>query len=782
MRLIIVESPKKARTLGSFAGTGYRVIATMGHVRDLPGKRLGVDVGNGFAPEYEVLDRAKRTLASIKGAARGAEAILLATDPDREGEAIAWHVAEALGLTAARTSRIVFHEISERALRQALATPRAIDRSLVDAQQARRVLDRLVGYGVSPLLWRAVARGTSGGRVQSVALRLIVDREREIQAFVTREFWTVDVELSVPGASEGDHFLARVTGVDGADPAFPDQSTVDIMIDALSAATFRVLEVGSAESNRMSPPPFTTSTLQQVSGTRLRLSAKRTMQLAQDLYEDGLITYMRTDSVSVSPEAIAATRRVIEADYGSDYLPSSPRRFQTRTRNAQEAHEAIRPVDVARRPQTVRGMARGDAGRLYEVIWQRMVASQMAAARIRTDKASIEARRSGGLPARMTLEARASTLVFAGWLALYGASAERGSAPAETLADGEIAAPVNLRMPVLARDQLLQAHAVHPAQHFTKPPPRFSEATLVRALEAAGVGRPSTYASIVSTIEERGYVGQASRVFVPTPLGCAVIDYLLERFPSIVDVAFTAQMEDQLDEIAEGKIGWQAMLADFHGPFSANLTEASRAAPSGRASLASTVVSAGTLGGASGSAGETRTRRVRSPGSSGSAGVAGLGALNPDGGVSPPPARRTRAARATNASAGATEVLGEPATPRRRSPARNARLAPTAPTAAGGSGESHGAVAVPSADPAAPVACPRCGAPMVARTSSWGPFTACSGYPKCRYIHRTDQASDGGSVTSRRRPSTSTRSRPPDPMTARVVRGRRTPRPPRNPD
>ncbi len=776
MRLIIVESPKKARTLGSFAGTGYRVIATMGHVRDLPGKRLGVDVGNGFAPEYEVLDRAKRTLASIKGAARGAEAILLATDPDREGEAIAWHVAEALGLSPGRTSRIVFHEISERALRQALAKPRAIDRSLVDAQQARRVLDRLVGYGVSPLLWRAVARGTSGGRVQSVALRLIVDREREIQAFVTREFWTVDVELSVPGACVGDHFLARVTGVDGADPAFADQSAVDIMIDALSASTFRVLEVGSAESNRMSPPPFTTSTLQQVSGTRLRLSAKRTMQLAQELYEDGLITYMRTDSVSVSPEAIAATRRVIEADYGSDYLPSSPRRFQTRTRNAQEAHEAIRPVDVARRPQTVRGMARGDAGRLYEVIWQRMVASQMAAARIRTDKARIEARRSGGFPARMTLEARASTLVFAGWLALYGASAERGSAPPETLADGEIAAPVNSRMPVLAQDQLVQAHAVHPAQHFTKPPPRYSEATLVRALEAAGVGRPSTYASIVSTIEERGYVGQASRVFVPTPLGCAVIDYLLERFPSIVDVAFTAHMEDQLDEIAEGKIGWQAMLADFHGPFSANLTEASRAAPSGRASM---VVSAGTLGVASGSAWETRTRRVRSSGSSGSAGVAGSGAIDPDGGVSPPSAMRTRAARATNASAGATEVLGEPATPRRRSPARNARLAPTA---AGGSGQSHAAVAVPIADHTAPVACPKCGAPMVARTSSWGPFTACSGYPKCRYIHRTDQASDVGSVTSRRRPSPSTRSRPPDPMTARVVRGRRSKRPPRNPD
>ena len=781
MRLIIVESPKKARTLGSFAGTGYRVIATMGHVRDLPGKRLGVDVGNGFAPEYEVLDRAKRTLASIKGAARGAEAILLATDPDREGEAIAWHVAEALGLSPGRTSRIVFHEISERALRQALAKPRAIDRSLVDAQQARRVLDRLVGYGVSPLLWRAVARGTSGGRVQSVALRLIVDREREIQAFVTREFWTVDVELSVSGASEADHFLARVTGVDGADPAFPDQSAVDTIIDALSASTFRVVDVGSAETNRMSPPPFTTSTLQQVSGTRLRLSAKRTMQLAQDLYEDGLITYMRTDSVSVSPEAIAATRRLIEADFGSEYVPSSPRRFQTRTRNAQEAHEAIRPVDVARRPQMVRGMARGDAGRLYEVIWQRMVASQMAAARIRTDKASIEARRSGGLPALMMLEARASTLVFAGWLALYGASAERGSAPAETLADGEIPAPVNPRMPVLACDQLLQAHAVHPAQHFTKAPPRYSEATLVRALEAAGVGRPSTYASIVSTIEERGYVGQASRVFVPTPLGCAVIDYLLERFPSIVDVAFTAQMEDQLDEIAEGKIGWQAMLADFHGPFAANITEASRAAPSGRASRASTVVSAGTIGGVAGSAGETRPRRVRSTGSAGSAGsagVAGSGALGPDVGVSPRSGRRTRAARTADASAYPTEVLGEPASPRRRSPARNARLAPTD----AGSSQSNGAPAVPIVDPTAPIACPKCGAPMVVRTSSWGPFTACSGYPKCRYIHRTDQGSDGGGGTSRRRPSPRTRSRPPDPMTARVVRGRRTPRRPRNPD
>ena len=769
MRLIIVESPKKARTLGSFAGTGYRVIATMGHVRDLPSKRLGVDVGNGFAPEYEVLDRAKRTLASIRGAARGAEAILLATDPDREGEAIAWHVSEALGLSSGRTSRIVFHEISERALRQALAKPRAIDHSLVDAQQARRVLDRLVGYGVSPLLWRAVARGTSGGRVQSVALRLIVDREREVQAFVTREFWTVDVELSVHSASEADHFLARVTGVDGADAAFPDQATVDTIIDALSASTFRVLEIGSGETNRMSPPPFTTSTLQQVSGTRLRLSAKRTMQLAQDLYEDGLITYMRTDSVSVSPEAITATRRVIEVDYGSEYLPSSPRRFQTRTRNAQEAHEAIRPVDVARRPQTVRGMARGDAGRLYEVIWQRMVASQMAAARIRTDKASIEARRSGGLPASVILEARASTLVFAGWLALYGASAERGSGPAETLADGEIPAPVNSRMPLLARDQRLQAHAVHPAQHFTKPPPRYSEATLVRALEAAGVGRPSTYASIVSTIEERGYVGQASRVFVPTPLGLAVIDYLLERFPSIVDVAFTARMEDQLDEVAEGKIGWQSMLADFHGAFSTNIDEASRAAPSARASRVSVPVRAGTPGNASAAVADTRPRRFRSNVSSGGPGAAATGATGDDGGVSPRPSRRRRAGRTTDASPGPTEVLGETAPPRRRSPARNARLAPTD----AGSGQSNGVVAVPMVDPVAPQACPRCGAPMVARTSSWGPFTACSGFPKCRYIHRTEQGPDGRVGGPRRRASL--RQRQPDPMTARVVRGRRTP-------
>ena len=776
MRLIIVESPKKARTLGSFAGTGYRVIATMGHVRDLPGKRLGVDVGNGFAPEYEVLDRAKRTLASIRGAARGAEFILLATDPDREGEAIAWHVAEALGLSPGRTARIVFHEISERALRQALATPRAIDQSLVDAQQARRVLDRLVGYGVSPLLWRAVARGTSGGRVQSVALRLIVDREREIQAFVTREFWTVDVELSVPGASEADHFLARVTGVDGVDPAFPDQATVDTIIDALSASTFRVLEVGSAETNRMSPPPFTTSTLQQVSGTRLRLSAKRTMQLAQDLYEDGLITYMRTDSVSVSPDAIAATRRVIEADYGSEYLPSSPRRFQTRTRNAQEAHEAIRPVDVARRPQTVRGLARGDAGRLYEVIWQRMVASQMAAARIRTDKASIEARRSGGSPALVMLEARASTLVFAGWLALYGAAAERGSAPAETLADGEVPAPVNSKMPVLARDQNLQAHAVHPAQHFTKPPPRYSEATLVRALEAAGVGRPSTYASIVSTIEERGYVGQASRVFVPTPLGCAVIDYLLERFPSIVDVAFTAQMEDQLDEIAEGKIGWQAMLAGFHGPFSSNIAEASRSAPSARPNRVGEAGRSGSVGDGREAVAETRTRRIRSSATSGGPEGAVTGATGDHGGVATRPARRTRAARTTGASPSPTPALGDTATPRRRSPARNARLAPTD----AGSGQSDGAAAVPIVDPTAPTVCPKCGAPMVARTSSWGPFTACSGYPKCKYIHRADQDSDGPGGGPRRR--TSSRQRQPDPMTARVVRGRRTPRRPRNTD
>jgi DNA topoisomerase-1 len=601
VKLVIVESPKKARTIAGFLGPGYRVAASMGHVRDLPAKGLGIDVGKDFAPLYEVLPRAGKALAALRKAAAGAEGVLLATDPDREGEAIAWHLVQALRLPRARYQRITFHEISRRAVTAALASPRALDAHLVDAQQARRVLDRLVGYELSPLLWRQVQRGTSAGRVQSVALRLVVDREREIAAFVPREYWTIDVRLHPQGESPsdgppgggppgggpsgaGDSFLARLETVDGRKAEIADETTARLLEGQLRGARYRVLERGQETVTRQPPPPFTTSTLQQTAGARLRLGAKRTMALAQALYEAGLVTYMRTDSVSVSDAAVDAARRLIGARFGAPYVPPSRRRYRTRQRNAQEAHEAIRPVEVERTPADLRPSLGGDEWRLYDLIWKRMVASQMAGARYTRDVALVE----GVNERRFGLRATATTLTFPGWLAIYGQEAGTTEAPpAQRGEEGaEDEGPGNERLPPLAPGQPLTLEDVLPAQHFTRPPPRYTEASLVKALEEAGVGRPSTYATVVTTIQDRGYVQVGAGAdrrgpapLVPTDLGNAACDFLVQHFPRIVDPPFTAEMESALDEIAGGRLAWTAMLHDFYAPFAETVGKARAARP-----------------------------------------------------------------------------------------------------------------------------------------------------------------------------------------------------------
>jgi DNA topoisomerase I len=717
VKLVIVESPKKARTIAGFLGRGYRVAASMGHVRDLPQKGLGIDVSRDFVPHYEVLPKATRPLAALRRAAAGVEGILLATDPDREGEAIAWHLVQALRLPRGRYQRITFHEISRRAVAAALAQPRDLDPHLVDAQQARRVLDRLVGYELSPLLWRKVQRGTSAGRVQSVALRMVVEREREIAAFVPREYWTIDVRLHPdPGpeaaraagaAGAADAFLARLEQVDGQKAEIPDERTARLLEGQLREAAYRVRETGQETLSRQPPPPFTTSTLQQTAGNRLRLPARRAMALAQALYEAGLITYMRTDSVAVADAAVQATRRLVGAQFGPEYVPAAPRRYRTRTKNAQEAHEAIRPVDVARTPGAVRGTLPPDEGRLYDLIWKRMVASQMAAARYTRDVALVDGTYTPpeGGPAggrRFLLRATATTLVFPGWLAVYGQAAGTSDASAEGAADGEpgSAAP-NARLPRMTPDQPLILEDVLPAQHFTQPPPRYTEASLVKALEEAGVGRPSTYATIVSTIQDRGYVDVRQRQLHPTDLGCAATDFLVQHFPRIVDLPFTAEMESSLDEIAGGRLAWTAMLRDFYGPFSETLGQARRQ----------------TAG----------IRPPRAPGPS----VAGASGQ-------PPASRPTTR---PGAGAGARPAGG-----------RVARLATETP-------------------------CPECGRPLVERVSQFGPFVGCSGYPACRYVHRDPGSLGRTARTSRTARSSRTARRAPQTPLQRAETPRaRTPR------
>ncbi|BAS27491.1 type I DNA topoisomerase [Limnochorda pilosa] len=581
--LVIVESPAKAKTIGRFLGRTYQVKASMGHVRDLPKSQFGVDVENGFQPRYITIRGKGKVVQELREAARKAERIYLATDPDREGEAISWHLMSALDLQEDRAQRIEFHEITADAIRHAVKNPRALDLRRVEAQQARRVLDRVVGYQLSPLLWAKVRRGLSAGRVQSVAVRLICDRQAEIDAFEPQEYWTVDVTLRAlageepqgPASASQGHpngrakraaglepavFVARVERRGGKKLEIPSESEARRVVEEVAAQETRVASVEEKERRRSPYAPYTTSTLQQDASHRLRFPASKTMRLAQQLYEgldlgpeghSGLITYMRTDSTQVAAQAQAEARALIEETYGAPFCPARPPKYKNRA-GAQAAHEAIRPTSVRRTPDQVAPYLGRDQLRLYRLIWERFVASQMSPARYQTVSVRV-----GAGP--YELRATGSRLLFPGFLRVYEVD-EADESRAQR-------AP----LPPLREGQLLEQVERKPEQHFTQPPPPYTEASLVKSLEELGIGRPSTYAPIIETIQKRGYVELADRKFVPTELGRVVVDLLKEYFPDIVDVEFTARMEAELDEVEEGKEDWVSLVRSFYGPFAKEL-------------------------------------------------------------------------------------------------------------------------------------------------------------------------------------------------------------------
>jgi DNA topoisomerase I len=565
--LVIVESPAKARTIERYLGPDFHVLASYGHVRDLPenpGKgKFGVDVEHDFQPEYVVPDDRRKQVDAIAREARKADAVWLATDLDREGEAIAWHVAEAAHVPTEKQRRVTFNEITESAIRDAFDHPRQIDVDLVDAQQTRRIVDRLVGYTLSPLLSRKVRAGLSAGRVQSVAVRLVVDREREIRAFEAREYWSLALELVTP---HGDTFAAELARIDGKPPEIGDQAAAEAHAEALRA-TRPVVERLTTRASRRSPaPPFTTSTLQQEASRKLGFSPKRTMSVAQRLYEGlqtaegqlGLITYMRTDSTVMAAVAMSEAREVVGERFGEDYALAKGRVYKTKARGAQEAHEAIRPTSFARTPETVSTSLQPDELRLYRLIWQRALASQMADKRLETTTAELSAERYG-------LRASATRTLFDGFARVYTEGRDDDAAGGE---DEEAR-----RLPEMREGEATTVASVSPAQHFTEPPPRYTEATLVKALEEHGIGRPSTYASIISTIIDRGYVSVEARRLHPEIVGEIVTDLLVQHFGEFVDLAFTARMEARLDEVARGERAPVPLLREFYDPLAARVAE-----------------------------------------------------------------------------------------------------------------------------------------------------------------------------------------------------------------
>lgn len=589
-KLVIVESPAKAKTIQKYLGRGFRVEASMGHVRDLPKNGLGVDVDADFAPVYEIAKGKEKVIAGLRKSIQKADEVYLATDPDREGEAIAWHISKAVNIPRSKPLyRVTFTEITRNAVQQAIANPREIDSKLVDAQQARRVLDRLVGYKLSPLLWEKVRRGLSAGRVQSVAVRLLVERERDIEAFVPQEYWTIEADLQKQdGAAQKNDGVFRAVLIERGGKkldkfAIGDRDAAQAIVDDLDGAAYVVQKVVRKDKRRTPAPPFTTSTLQQEAARKLGFSAKRTMIVAQQLYEGvevgdegtvGLITYMRTDSFNVSRDAQQEARAQIEKLYGKEYLPDKPPVYKTKAKGAQEAHEAIRPTSSMRVPAAMRNFLTNEQFRLYDLIWKRFIASQMAAAVFDSTTVDIAAGKqkeedsltpsSFILHPSYLFRANGSVLKFPGFLAVYNV----------TLDEGEEDEDSERQLPPLNEREPLNLIALLPLQHFTEPPPRFTEASLVKELERLGIGRPSTYAPTLATIVEREYVEVQNKKLIPTTLGRVVTDLLVEHFPSIVDYSFTSEMEQQLDDIAEGEKQWVPVLQAFYGPFERKLADA----------------------------------------------------------------------------------------------------------------------------------------------------------------------------------------------------------------
>jgi DNA topoisomerase-1 len=686
--LVVVESPAKAKTIEKYLGGDYAVRASYGHIRDLPKSKLGVDPEHDFAVTYEVPEDSKRHLSELKRALKGADDLVLATDYDREGEAIAYHVATLLGVDPTSAKRVTFTEITRDAILEAFRDPRTVDLRLFDAQEARRILDRLVGYRISPILWKRVRPGLSAGRVQSVAVRLIVEREREIAAFVPVEYWSVDVRLTPTDREQP--FLARLVQVpEGRLATAPDKKGILLgaetdaasHVERLRGAAYRVVKVEQKERKRSPAPPFTTSTLQQEAARKLGFGARRTMSIAQRLYEGidlpgegtvGLITYMRTDSVNIAESALHEIAELVKTEYGQDYALPEFRRYKTRSRNAQEAHEAVRPTSVLRTPQRVAATLDRDQLRLYTMIWQRTMATQMADARFNQVGVDVEAAApasNGDAPATYGLRATGQTLIFDGFRRVYFEGRDEGpDEDAESM------------LPALTADQLLRMLEVLPEQHFTQPPPRFTEASLVKTLEELGIGRPSTYASIISTIQDRGYVRLEDKRFFPEDVAGVVTDKLIEHFPDVVDTSFTAYMEKELDDIAEGDLPKVQMLHEFNGPFERALEKAEHSFERYSEELDETCplcptegrepgrleVKLGRYGKFVGCTNYPECRYIR----------------NMDGSERPEP-----------------ETLEE--------------------------------------------ACPDCGRPLQRKVGRYGPFVGCSGYPDCRYIKKEPPVSTG---------------------------------------
>ncbi|MDE2312446.1 MAG: type I DNA topoisomerase [Patescibacteria group bacterium] len=573
--LIIVESPTKAKTISRFLGGDYTVKASMGHVRDLPKSKISIDVKHNFEPTYIIPPKAKETVAELKKLAKDAPKIILATDEDREGEAISWHLVQALdlgdeaaiakGKEDKRISRIVFHEITKTAIDEALKNPRDIDLNLVDAQQARRVLDRLVGYELSPFLWRKIRYGLSAGRVQSVAVRLVVEREREIQKFQSEKYWSIEAKLS---KNEDDKtFVAKLIKSAGQSVGKMDiknEAQAKQITEGLKGASYQVADVTTKEVKRNPAAPFTTSTLQQEAARKFGFSAKQTMVIAQQLYEGvdigeqgstGLITYMRTDSLNLAQSALAAIKQMVETDFGKEYSLAEPRHFTNKSKGAQEAHEAIRPTDVMRKPEHIKQYLDRGQFKLYDLIYKRTIACQMAPAVLQQTAVDISA-------ADCVFRANGQTVKFDGFIRAY---TEGQDEKAEDEIEGIL--------PELAVDEKLKLHELNSLQHFTEPPARYSDATLIKALEAHGVGRPSTYAPTLSTIQDRQYVEKIDKKYQPTEIGFLVNDMLVENFPEIVDINFTSHVEEEFDDIAEGKIGWVEVTREFYEPFKKHLAE-----------------------------------------------------------------------------------------------------------------------------------------------------------------------------------------------------------------
>ncbi len=562
MKLVIVESPTKAKTISRFLGNGYKIESSFGHVRDLPKSDMGIDIEHDFAPKYVIPTKAKKTVSHLKEVAKGVDEIILASDEDREGEAIAWHLAEILKIKQKDSKRIVFHEITEHALLEALKKPRHLDQNLVDAQQARRVLDRLVGYELSPFLWKKVAKGLSAGRVQSVAVRLVVEREREIQAFKSEEYWGIKADLT---SAKHEPLVAELTKINGKTVGklqINNETAAQKIVTDLADGKFVVADVEEKVLHKAAPAPFTTSTLQQAANRRLGYSAKQTMMLAQQLYEGidikgeghvGLITYMRTDSLNLSDKFLGEAKEYLHQTFGEKYVLAIAKKFKTKAKGAQEAHEAIRPTDVARNPEGLRQFLSPTQFRLYRLIWQRALASQMPDAQFNQLGVTIDA---AGQTKKYIFKAGGQVLLFDGYLKLYPETNE------------------DRLLPQLTAQEKLNLVKITPEQHFTKPPARFSDASLVKEMEKYGIGRPSTYAPTIATIEARNYVVRdEAKKLKPTDIAFVVIDLLTKHFPDIVDYDFTADMEKLLDKIAVGKAEYSAVLRDFYGPFHKNLEE-----------------------------------------------------------------------------------------------------------------------------------------------------------------------------------------------------------------